>query len=199
DPGHPSENGIGTKGKKVTEVGVAWQVGLHLSKLLKQAGYKVILTKNSERQMIKNAARAKIANEGKADLLLRLHCDAGTGSGLATFYPRETGTIGKISGPALSVRKASEKIALVFHPAVIKSLAGKLADSGLKTDRKTKIGAKQGALTGSILSQVPVVLVEMCVLQNAHDEAFIATLSGQQAMAKALFAGVKASVPRNRK
>ena len=34
---------------------------------------------------------------------------------------------------------------------------------GVKTDRQTAIGGKQGALTGSVFSEVPVVTVEMLV------------------------------------
>ncbi|MEQ1822197.1 MAG: N-acetylmuramoyl-L-alanine amidase [Fimbriimonadaceae bacterium] len=199
DPGHPSENGIGTRGKKTTEVGVAWEVAKRLKLLLDKEGYEVVLTKSSEREHITNASRAGIANRSKAAFLLRLHCDAGTGSGLASYYPGEVGRVGNVSGPSAEIRAESKKLAEKFHMAVIKSLKGKLRDAGLMTDRKTKIGGKQGALTGSILSKVPVVLVEMCVLQNPKDEAFIATAAGKDAMAKALFAGIKAAVPRNRK
>ncbi len=199
DPGHPSENGIGTKGKKTTEVGVAWDVAKRLMSLLEKDGYTVVLTKGSELEKVTNSNRAKIANRIKADYLVRLHCDAGAGTGLASYYPGATGRVGKVTGPSAQVISDSKRLAAKFHPAVIKSLAGKLADSGLKTDRKTKIGAQQGALTGSILSEVPVVLVEMCVLQNPKDEAFIATPSGKDAMAKAITAGIKAAIPRNRK
>jgi N-acetylmuramoyl-L-alanine amidase len=71
-----------------------------------------------------------------------------------------------------------------------------LVNSGLHPDTKTKIGGEQGALTGSILSKVPVVLVEMVVLQNPKDEAFLLKRNGMEKLAQAMLAGVKATVPR---
>jgi len=47
-------------------------------------------------------------------------------------------------------------------------------------------------LTGSIFSQVPVVLAEMCVLSNRKDEAFILQEKNQDQLARAMAAGVQA-------
>lgn len=199
DPGHPSENGIGTQGKKETEVGVAWKVGLRLKKILEADGYTVVMTKSAERQKVTNARRAEIANKAHSDFMIRLHCDAGHGSGLASYYPGEVGSVGRSRGPSKEVISESRAAGEKFHPAVMKVLKGSLPDAGLHTDRKTKIGGKQGALTGSILSHVPVVLVEMCVLGNPKDEAFIATEAGKDKMARALAAGVEAVVSKNRR
>jgi len=198
DPGHPSENGIGTKGKKTTEVNVAWVVALKLKKLLTESGYTVVLTKDSERQKVTNRERADIANKAKSDLVVRLHCDAGKGSGMAVYYPGQAGRTGSHRGPSADVIAASKAAASKFHPAAIQVLKGDLSNAGLHTDKKTLIGSRQGALTGSIFSKVPVLLVEMCVLQNAKDEAFIATDQGKLKMAQALKAGVEAAVPRRR-
>jgi N-acetylmuramoyl-L-alanine amidase len=77
---------------------------------------------------------------------------------------------------------------------MVKYLAGRLRDRGLKSDMATRVGAQQGALTGSIYSHVPVLLVEMCVLTNPHDEALVATDEGQETMARALAQGVMAAL-----
>ena len=58
-------------------------------------------------------------------------------------------------------------------------------------DLKTLIGSRQGALTGSIFWQVPVVTIEMVVLSNAMDAKFIKSEAGQQNMAEAIAAGIK--------
>jgi len=50
-------------------------------------------------------------------------------------------------------------------------------------------------LTGSIYSRVPVLLVEMCVITNLGDEAFISSERGRAKMVEALRAGIRASVP----
>jgi N-acetylmuramoyl-L-alanine amidase len=199
DPGHPSENGIGTKGKKTTEVNVAWEVALKLKQVLSEKGYKVVLTKKAEREKVTNQKRAEIGNNAKSDLVIRLHCDAGTGSGTAVYYPAKVGKVRGVTGPAKDVLASSKAAAAKFHPAYVKVLKGSLKDNGLLTDGRTLIGSRQGALTGSIFSKVPVLLVEMCVLQNAKDEAFIAPAEGKLKMARALAAGVEAAVPIRRK
>ena len=62
----------------------------------------------------------------------------------------------------------------------------------LKGDEQTFIGGKQGALTGSIYSQVPALLVEMANLAKPADAKWIGEAENQRTIAKALLAGVKA-------
>lgn len=194
DPGHPSENGVGTKGKVLTELEVCWQVAVKLKGKLQADGYTVVLTKSSMREKVTNKRRAEIANASGAALMLRLHCDAGTGRGFASFYPDRAGKVGKVSGPPKFVLESSKAVAGPFHKAAVAVLKGHLPNAGLKTDRQTMIGGKQGALTGSIYSRVPTVLVEMCVLQNAKDEAFMRSKQGYEIMSEALRAGVRAAI-----
>ncbi len=195
DPGHPSEVGRGASGKRITEMKAVWLVAVELKKLLEKEGYKVVLTKKSEQEYVRNKTRAETANKAKADLLLRLHCDAAPTSGFASYYPSKQGTAQGKTGPSNAIIKSSGDAAKKFHPAVIKALAGKLKDRGLLTDLNTAVGAKQGALTGSIFSEVPVILVEMAVLSHDSDDRFMASKEGQALMAKALMAGIKAAVP----
>lgn len=195
DPGHPSEVGLGTRGKKLTEVGVCWKVALELKRELEHDGYRVVLTKSAEREKVLNKRRAEIANTSDTAFFVRLHCDAGNGTGIETYFPDRQGHVGKMTGPSQAVIKASKEAASKFHPALIKALGGALRDNGFHPDTKTLIGGKQGALTGSIYSKVPVVLVEMVVLQNPKDEAFFLKPGGYGKMAEALAAGVRAVVP----
>jgi N-acetylmuramoyl-L-alanine amidase len=195
DPGHPSEVGIGTRGKKLTEVGIVWTIAKRVRDLLTERGAQVILTKQSERQLVKNRERARIANAFKAHLLVRLHCDANAGTGTATFYPDRPGKAadGK-TGPSRAVLAATARVAPAFHRALAAGLAGALKDKGLHPDTHTFIGGKQGALTGSIHSEVPVVLVELCVLTNPRDEAFLASDAGRERMARSLADAVTAAL-----
>jgi len=195
DPGHPSEVGIGTRGRRLTEVGFAWVVAQRMRDLLRERGAEVALTKRAERQKVLNKDRARIANAFRADLMVRLHCDAEAGSGTATFFPDRQGRAadGK-RGPSREVIAASRAVAPVFHRGMMAALAGGLKDKGVFPDTRTYVGGKQGALTGSIYSEVPVVLVEMCVLTNPRDEAFVASAAGRERMARALAAGVEAAL-----
>lgn len=198
DPGHPSENGVGTSGKSISEVAAAWKVAVILKDLLKQNGYEVVMTKSSQNQKVTNKARAEIANKANVDLMLRLHCDSASDSGFASYYPATQGTVKGVRGPSVQVMAESKAAAQKFHPAVIKALKGSIGDRGLKTDRQTAIGGKQGALTGSIYAKVPVILVEMCVLQSKHDDAFMGRAAGQRKMAEALFSGIQAALSEKR-
>lgn len=198
DPGHPSENGRGSKGKKIDEVTAAWKVGNRLKQLLVADGYKVVMTKSSLNQNVRNKKRAEIANASRANLMVRLHCDAAGGSGISVYYPDKTGRVDRLTGPSRAVREKSKALATRFHPALIKALQGKHPDRGLLTDRDTAIGRRQGALTGSIYSKVPVILVEMAVLTNPKDEALITSKNGFELLCQALRKGVHAALPRRR-
>ncbi len=186
DPGHPSEVGSGTHGKKITEIAAAWKVAQFLKTELENAGIKVVMTKSSENEFVKNKNRASIANKCKADLMVRLHCDSESGSGFAVYIPKKTGTAQGKTGPSKSVLSECGKAGPIFHTELAARLKGKLKDNGLLPDTATAVGGKFGALIGSIFSEVPVVLVEMCRLKNPKDEAFIAKPAGQKAMAVAL-------------
>lgn len=197
DPGHPSEVGIGTRGRKVTEVGIAWEIARKIKQILEADGWTVVLTKSREREYVKNRDRAMVANRANADLMVRLHCDSIGGSGTATFYPDRQGRKQGVRGPQQDVIDRSREMATVFHKTMMRSLQGSLRDRGLHPDIKTLIGSRQGALTGSIFSRVPVLLVEMCVLTYPSDEAFIATEAGQRKMANAIAAGIRAAILRS--
>ncbi|HLK13331.1 MAG TPA: hypothetical protein VKT78_00875, partial [Fimbriimonadaceae bacterium] len=95
------------------------------------------------------------------------------------------------------VLRRTKPVAEAFHTALANALAGKLHDRGLMGDGKTAIGGRQGALTGSIYSRVPTVLVEMVVLTNRHDEAFITSQQGSAAMAEALAMAAEKAAPRS--
>lgn len=194
DPGHSSETSEGTQSRdgKLTERHVNWVVARRLAVLLRAEGATVVLTKSSEGQVVTNRRRAEIANDAHAKLFLRLHCDSGEQSGLATYFPDRQGRRFGVVGPSQAVIAASRQAARVFQPAVIAALGGAERDAGIKGDSQTGVGSKQGALTGSIFSRVPALTVEMCVLTNAHDYRFIRTAEGREKMARALLAGAEA-------
>jgi N-acetylmuramoyl-L-alanine amidase len=195
DPGHPSEVGEGTRGRKLTEVGIAWVIAQRVRDLLLARGAAVVLTKKSERQYVRNKERARIANAFRADLMLRLHCDADAGTGIATFFPDRQGTSADgRRGPSREVLAECAAVAPRFHRALIAGLGGALKDKGCKSDIYTAVGGKQGALTGSIYSEVPVVLVEMCVLTNPRDEAFLLSPKGRETLSRALAAAAEAAL-----
>jgi len=188
DPGHPSEAGRGTSGKHITEIQAAWMVANRMRAILVDEGETVVMTKTSEEEFVTNRARADIANNVHADLMVRLHCDGGNGigSGFAVYCPDRQGRADGAIGPSQEVIARSQAAGKAFYAVMLRDLQGELPARGLHSDTATRIGAKQGALTGSVFAKGPVVLVEMCVLTDPGDEAWISSAKGQQVMASAL-------------
>ena len=177
---------------------MCWQMAQKLQAALEAKGVNVILTKDDQDANIGNDERARIANRAHADLFIRLHCDSGSDNGIATFYPANQGTIRGKTGPREEVIAQSRSCARAFHPALLKALHGALHNRGIRTDAQTAVGGKLGgALEGSIYSEVPVILVEMCVLDNRKDEEFIASEEGQNRLARAMAEGALAAVKAN--
>jgi N-acetylmuramoyl-L-alanine amidase len=193
DPGHPSENNSG-KGLSngLREVTVCWQVALLLKKEVEREGIKVVMTKSAELEYVTNQQRAAIANKAGADMMVRLHADAGGGSGFAVYYPRRTGTVRGTRGPEAEVLRGSADVAKAFFAAFSRELDGVLRNNGLKGDENTLIGSRQGALTGSIFSTVPTVLIEMVFLTNKKDADWIRKEENRLTMARAIAKGVLA-------
>ncbi|MFN8139601.1 MAG: N-acetylmuramoyl-L-alanine amidase [Fimbriimonadales bacterium] len=191
DPGHPSElNDAFHLTNGISENWVNWQVSLLLKKELEKiGGFSIKFTKTAEKELVKNRRRAEIANEFGAQLLLRIHADAGPGSGFTIYYPKQKGTTQGTTGPSEEVIRRSGIAATAFHEALATSLKGILKDNGIKGDILSNIGSKQGALTGSIFSKCPVMMVEMCFLTNKKDAAWIKEPQNRTVMAKALAAG----------
>jgi N-acetylmuramoyl-L-alanine amidase len=193
DPGHPSETAVGASGPGgATEIQVNWAVAQKLRAILEAGGYEVILTKLAEEELVTNRHRAEIGTLHNADVMVRLHCDAGSHRGTATFYPDRQGERWGVSGPSPGVIAGSRAFAEAFHPAMIEALGSDWPDLGIKGDSKTAVGARQGALTGSIFSTIPVVTVEMVVITQSEEEVFIASEEGQERMARAIASGIEA-------
>ena len=192
DPGHPSEVSAGDQViNGITEAHANWLVAQELREDLAQMGFTVCMTKPREDTLVRNRDRAEIANRASAALLIRLHCDVGRDSGFAVYYPDRVGTAEGRTGPSDSVREWSRQAAEAIHSTMKDILARHLHDGGVLGDSKTFVGGKQGALTGSVFSQVPVVTVEMVVLSHRSDALYIASDSGSSQIAEAIAAGIR--------
>ena len=193
DPGHPSETSQGASGPQgFGEIEVNWAVGQKLRALLEERGYEVVMTKLVEEELVTNRHRAEIGSYLGADVMVRLHCDAGDHRGTATFFPDRQGERWGVTGPTQEVIEGSGAFARAFHPAMIEALGPGWPDLGIKGDSQTAVGSRQGALTGSIFSQIPVLTVEMVVITQPDEEAFISSEAGQERMARAIAAGIDA-------
>jgi N-acetylmuramoyl-L-alanine amidase len=193
DPGHPSENNDGEKlTNGLRETTLNWEVALLLRQRLEEDGFRVIMTKTTEKEYVTNKRRAEIANAAEASLFLRLHADEGNSSGFTVYYPSRRGTSQGVEGPSAEVLAGSKRAGPIFHRTFANNLKGELKDNGLRGEEGTFIGAKQGALTGSIFSKVPTLLVEMIFITSQQDAEWIKQESNKRVMAQALAAGIRA-------
>jgi N-acetylmuramoyl-L-alanine amidase len=191
DPGHPSEvNSGATIQNGASEVHIAWEVALKLKADLEARGFRVVMTKSREDELVKNADRAAIGNNSGAELMVRLHCDAGNREGFAVYAPDRQATKADTTGPPLAVINTSKLLAEAIDREMSKKLAPELKDGGVRGDSQTAIGSQQGALTASIFSRIPIVTIEMVVLSNKADAAFIKKEEGQRKMASAVADGI---------
>jgi len=194
DPGHPSEVNDGlTVQHGVTENNINWIVGLELKDLLEADGVNVVLTKSEELQLVTNAERAEIANNANSNLMFRIHCDSGseTSTGITFYYPDRQGTWDGNTGPPEELIPLCEEAAMSIHASTADALVDVFQVKPLRTDNDTYVGGRQGgALRGSIMSRVPVVLVELCYLSNPDDVAFITNENSRATMVSALAAGI---------
>jgi len=179
----------------VTEVHVNWTIALELRELLEESGVRVVMTKSEEDEYVTNRDRARIANESGADLFFRIHCDNAVpeARGITFYCPDRQGTWEGETGPPLELIPPCREAAEAIHDAAMSELDGLLRDRGVKTDNDTVVGNRQGgALRGSILSRVPIVLVEICFLSNPDDVSLVTDPATRSRIVSALASGILA-------
>jgi len=165
----------GTSGKIAgPEHGVNLAVGLELRDILTSQGVTVVMTREVADVRLCNSERAAIANRAKADLCIRLHCDAGSAHNCFTLYPE------KIAGWTDDICDESLKAAKIVQAAYARHTG--LPDAGV-IPRKD--------LSGFNWSDVPVILPEMLHMQNEEDDRRASTPEFRRRMAEGLALGIK--------
>jgi N-acetylmuramoyl-L-alanine amidase len=165
----------GTRGVAtgIPEYKITLRVAKKLRKALRARSYTVYMVRAKNDVNIPNSKRAKYANKKKADLFIRLHCDAaGNASGVLTLTPAKNKWTKKIYKRSLKASKA-------IHKAVLK-----------KTKARNRGVGKRGDLTGFNFSKVPVTLIEMGVMTNAKEDKRLASEKYQKKLASGIADGV---------
>ena len=183
DPEHSSEGGS------------AWQVAGRLQRLLTAHGYRVILTRTSERAPVSDATRDGIANAAGAALVVRLRGDAGADGGYAIRHPDRAATARRRTGATEWMIARSSAAAESMHVSMVRRLAGSLRDGGVHGESRAAIGTPRGAGAQSDVSTAPVILIELATLGDARDARFITSPQGQSLVALAIAEGVGRFVP----
>lgn len=151
------------------------QIALRLRDELTKRGVTVLMVRETQDVNISNSARASVANDAKADLFVRLHCDGASDSGLSgllTLVPGANRWTGPIVAPS---RIAGDNV----HRAVIAATGAR--DRGV---------SGRSDLAGFNWATVPTVLVEMGLMSNADEDRRLSSVEYQQKLATGMADGI---------
>lgn len=169
----------GTRGvtTKVPEHQLNLELSLKLRKALENAGYEVLLTRETAEVDISNAERAEIANEADADIYIRVHADGAdnpSANGISVLYPSETNPYVAWLSPE------SKKLA----QAVLDGMCQ-------ETGAKNRGIVKRDDLTGTNWAQMPVIVVEAGFMTNEAEEKKLLDGAYQSLLVKGMVAGIE--------
>jgi N-acetylmuramoyl-L-alanine amidase len=158
---------------RIPEYKITLQVAKKLRTALKAEGYTVYMVRTKHDVNIPNSKRAKFANKKKANLFIRLHCDAAGSNtrGFLTLTPARNKWTKKIYAKSLSASKT-------IHKAVLK-----------ETKARNRGIVHRGDLTGFNYAKVPSVLLEMGVMTNATDDKLLSKKSYQKKLVRGMVKG----------
>lgn len=173
----------GTRGVAtgIPESQTVLNIGLKLRDALKRQGATVVMTRTTQNINIANSARASIANNARAGLFIRLHCDgssSGSTHGISTLVPGTNQWTGPIVGAS---GVAGRHIQQALVSATGASSRGVIARSDL---------------SGFNYCKVPVVLVEMGFMTNAAEDRNLNSAAYQQRLVNGYVQGVLAYFKR---
>lgn len=170
DAGHNYEGrdtGARNETLDIKEEILTWQIADKLRARLVAMGYKVVMTRETEKSSIANtstnaslSARVELAHEVRADLFISVHCNTGGGSGAETYCFSKGGYASRL---AELVQKN------------IKS-GTKLYDRGVKT-------AGFYVIKNTLM---PAILIETGFMDNESDVEYLTSTDGQSALAEAV-------------
>ncbi len=207
DPGHGGEPGaIAASG--LTEKDVTLDIALRLRRLLKDAPFEVLLTRDSDRRLSLDK-RVEFANENKADLFLSIHVNSmepHTIRALETYYVGPTddphalklaSRENKESDYSLSdYKQILEKIYVDARRdeshAAARIIHGELFDA-LKHDNPQleNRGVRTAPFVVLIGTQMPAVLAEVACLSNPEDVELLTKQNYRETIALALAQGIR--------
>lgn len=140
------------------------QAALILKDLLIKKGYKVIMTRESARVNISNIERAQLANNSKANITIRIHCDSINDSG-------KTGTVILVPD---KTNKFTKKI-YESSNGYAEILKRKLQENNIKVNGIFQ----RNDITGFNWSTVPVIIFEMGFMSNYNEDKMLSNKTYQ--------------------
>ncbi len=188
DPGHGGKDtgAVGRNG--VTEKDLVLRVALRLATRLRKAGFKVLLTRDSDRT-VELGARPALAKTRKADLFVSLHLNATKSrsvSGVETFLLTPAGTSSTYSrrhstrkGSGNGFDRCNARLAYEIQKNLVR--AAGCEDRGIKHARFLVLRN----------APCPAVLVEMGFVSNSRELAKLRTTAYRERLAAGICHGIQ--------
>ncbi|MCC0686787.1 MULTISPECIES: N-acetylmuramoyl-L-alanine amidase [unclassified Clostridioides] len=169
----------GTEGiaTKKPEYVLNLEASLVLKSILESKGYNVIMTRETHDVNISNSERAILANDKKADMVVRIHADSLNNSsktGASILIPEKDG---KYTAP---IYEESNKCA--------EFIKQNMEQAGIQINGIFQ----RGDLTGFNWSKVPAVLVEMGFMSNYNEDQMMSNPDYQRKMMQCIADGLDA-------
>jgi len=218
DAGHGADD-VGAVGpNKRYEKVVNLNVSKYLASILKQRGYTVYLTRNSD-TFIKVMDRTILANEKKADLFISIHTNAvpkeraNEVSGIETFFlsPARSERAKRVAAleNKSDIREMSDSSKDVFleslnrpritasHKFAIDVQAGLLQAARTKYKDTNDSGVREGPFWVLVGAQMPSILVELGYISHKEESRRLYDKSYQQLLANGIANGVDSYFSKN--
>lgn len=168
----------GTQGvsTNIPEYIVNLEVSLKLRDILKERGYRVIMTRETHDVNISNSERAAIANEKEADVFVRIHCNGSEDSSIM-------GTL------TMCPTKNNPYCSQIYQES--RSLSEYILEELCE-----KSGAKNGgiietdSMSGLNWCKTPVTIVEMGYMSNPNEDKKLTTWEYQDKLAYGIAGGI---------
>ena len=169
----------GTQGvsTKIPEHVFTLELSLKLRDALTDAGYEVVLTRETAEVDISNVERAEIANEAKADIYIRIHADGAdseAANGISVLYPSE-------NNPYVAELSADSK-------RLAQAVLDEMCEA---TGAKNRGIITRDDLSGTNWAQMPVILIEAGFMTNEAEEKKLLSTEYQDLLVQGIVEGVE--------
>lgn len=215
DPGHGGKDpgAVGRRGLEEKDVNL--DIAKRLSRMLREAGVKVILTRDRD-VFVSLEERTAIANINNADLFISIHQNAHryrSAKGVETYFlnATEDEQILKVAARenniSISQMTVLEKILLDLNATDNATKSIPLANSVQETlvrflsqrsQKVNNLGSKPGPFYVLVGAKMPAILVETSFISNPQEEAKLKTASHRKRIAEAVFQGIQQYARRHR-
>lgn len=170
-----------TGGATGTETGVpeyqlTLDIGLKLRDRLKERGYEVIMTRDSNDVDISNSERAQIANEANADIFVRIHANSVDDSG-------HTGAMTICQTPGNVYNGDLYEQSRALSDCILKAYTER---TGIEYEKVWETDT----MSGINWCQIPVTILEMGYLSNAEEDSLMQDPKMQETMVEGIVEGI---------